>query len=418
MRLIVRLASSCMALVVSLFWVPAATFAQHYTQTNLITDATTTATAAFVDPHLKNPWGLTRSATSPWWISDNNGGVSTVYSGTPASGTPSLVVTIPGPNASPANFVSAPTGIVVNGTTEFEITPGNTATAAKFIFVTEDGTISAWAGGSAATLKVDNSANPSAANGAVYKGAAIGEYKGSFYLYVANFRSGHIEVYDTNFNQVTLFNDDDDQHGHFDDHFDNRFGDRFADRFEDEEIPRGFAPFNVQNIGGSLFVTYAKQDKSRHDNLAGPGLGFVDIYTSGGHLESRLQYGPWFNAPWGAVWAPRDFGAFSNNVMIGNFGSGQIAVFDGFSGKFLGLMQDSNSNTISIDGLWGLVFGNSAAGCPSTPPTAPAADVGLPKCSSSGPYNSLFFTAGPNGEANGLFGTLTPVASELSSDFE
>ncbi|MGD0909110.1 MAG: TIGR03118 family protein, partial [Candidatus Acidiferrales bacterium] len=263
--------------------VPSIMFAQNYIQTNLVTDAVTTATALTIDPNLKNPWGITRSPSSPFWVGDNNAGISTLYNG---AGTPqALVVKIPGPNGSPANFVSAPTGVVFNGAAaEFELTPGNAATAAKFMFVTEDGTISAWAGGAAATIEVDNSANPTAADGAVYKGATIAEYKGNFYLYVTNFRSGHVEVYDTNFNRVTLFNDDDDHHHDWsDDHHHDHFGDRFDDR-----IPRGFAPFNIQNIGGSLFVTYAKQDKAKHDDVAGTGNGFVDIYTPGGRLESRL----------------------------------------------------------------------------------------------------------------------------------
>jgi uncharacterized protein (TIGR03118 family) len=395
--------------------IPSITFAQHYTQTNLVTDAATTATALTIDPNLKNPWGLTRSNSSPWWVSDNGSGLSTLYNG--AGATQALVVKIPGPNGSPANFVSSPTGVVFNGDAgTFELTPGTATTAAKFIFVTEDGTISAWAGGAAATLEVDNSANPSAAEGAVYKGATIAEYKGNIYLYVTNFRSGHVEVYDSTFKRVHFFNDDDDHHRWDGD----RIRDRFGDRFDDEDIPRGYAPFNIQNIGGSLFVTYAKQDAAKHDDVAGPGHGFVDIYTPGGRLESHLQPGPWLNSPWGAVWAPRDFGKFSNRVLIGNFGSGKIDVFDGFDGRFIGYMEDANSNPIVIDGLWALVFGNSAIGCPSVPPTAPPADVPasgpLPKCGSSGPYNSLYFTAGPNGEMNGLFGTLTPVAAELAGD--
>ena len=408
MTSIIRFARSCTMLGLALLIFPALTFAQHYIQTNLITDAATTApNALFVDPHLKNPWGLARSNGSPWWVNDNATGVATVYTGTPASGTPALTVTIPGPMGSPADFVSSPTGMVNNGTSDFG--------GAHFIFVTEDGTISAWSSGPAAILKADNSANPTSADGAVYKGATIGEFQGKLYLYVANFRSGHIEVYDTNFNPVTLPGDDNDEFSHFGDWL---LGNLFGRPFEDVQIPRGFAPFNVQNIGGSLFVTYAKQDQSKHDNLAGAGLGFVDIYTPGGRLEARLQNGPWLNAPWGAVWAPRDFGAFSNRVLIGNFGSGQIAVFDGFDGKFIGFMEDPNSNVIKIDGLWALMFGNSAIGCPSTAPTAPPADVGLPKCGASGPYNSLFFTAGPNGEANGLFGTLTPIQAELTGDSE
>jgi len=395
MRL-VRLAKSWMV-AGSILLLPVSALAQHYTQTNLVTDAATTATAAHIDANLKNPWGMARSNSSPWWFSDNSSGLSTLYDG--AGNIQSLVVKIPGPKGSPANFVSAPTGVVFNGTTGFDLTPGDTATAAKFMFVTEDGTISAWAGGSAATLEVDNSANPTAADGAVYKGATLADFGGNTYLYVTNFRSGHVEIYDASFNRVRFFDRDPAA---------EIFLNRFGEPFEDDRIPRGFAPFNIQNIGGSLFVTYAKQDKAKHDDVAGDGLGYVDIYSPGGWLEARLEHGPWFNSPWGAVWSPRDFGFFSNRVLIGNFGSGKIAAFDGFDGQFVGFMENANGSPIKIDGLWGLTFGNSAIGCPVPEPAGST----LPKCGSSGPYNWLYFTAGPNGEANGLFGALTAVAAE------
>jgi uncharacterized protein (TIGR03118 family) len=392
-----KLLKSCVVLVSVLATLPVLTFAQasketnHYVQTNLVTDPNSGFSATFTDNQLKNPWGLARSTTSPWWISDNNAGVSTLYDGTGAKR--SLVVTIPGPNGTfpctapntpPNCFVAAPTGVVFNGSPDFDLSPGDPNTAAAFIFVTEDGTISAWAGGPAATLVVDNSTNPTPAEGAVYKGATIGEFKGKRYLYVTNFRSGKIEVYDTNFHQVTLSDDGD-------------------DTFNDERIPKGFAPFNVQNIGGSLFVTYAKQNASKHDNLEGAGLGFVDLYSPSGKLLTRFQHGSWLNAPWGIVWTPRDFGELSNKILVGNFGSGWIAAYNGFTGEFIDFMRDHNGNIVGIDGLWGLAFGNSAAGCPSTPPTP-----NLPQCGKAGPYNSLFFTAGVNGEVDGLFGTLTP----------
>ena len=348
-KLVSRLAKSCLALGLTLLLAPTLTFAQHYVQTNLVADATTTVTppAPVIDPNLKNPWGLTRSTSSPWWIGDNNAGVSTLYdvyvnsSATPAGAqavTIAKVVTVPGPMGSPAGFVSAPTGVVFNGV--------SAAFGGKtFIFVTEDGTISGYPGvptTNLANLEVDNSVNPSAKDGAVYKGATIAEFRGNLYLYVTNFRSGQIEVYDTNFQPVTFFDDADD-HDHDGDRFDDWRGNRFGDRFEDDQIPRGFAPFNVQNIGNSLLVTYAKQDKAKHDDVAGDGFGYVDIYSPSGRLEARLEHGPWFNSPWGAVWAPRDFGAFSNRVLIGNFGSGKIAVFDGFDGKFIGFMEDDTT---------------------------------------------------------------------------
>jgi uncharacterized protein (TIGR03118 family) len=391
------------ALVCTLLFVPALTHAQKYVQTNLVTDLSTGATFTN-DTSLKNPWGLTRSASSPWWVSDNNAGVATVYDGT---GAKHLTVVIPGPTGTtpcpvggpvtPACFVSAPTGMVFNGTSEFDVTPGKPA---QFIFDTEDGTISAWAGGAMATLKVDNSAIPTAANGAVYKGLTIGDCNGTAYLYATNFRAGRVEVYDTNFNPVHL-SDNCEVEQNVRRHDD--------DSFDDDRIPKGFAPFNIQNIGNSLFVTYAKQNASKHDNVDGAGLGFVDVYNTSGELLTRFDNGLWLNAPWGVVWAPRDFGEFSNDILIGNFGSGQIAAYNGFTGKFIGLMEDQNGNVLSIDRLWALTFGNSAIGCPSTPP----AGSGLPKCGGSGPYNSLFFTAGINDEADGLFGTLTPITTEL-----
>jgi uncharacterized protein (TIGR03118 family) len=364
---------------------PLMTFAQHYTQTNLVTDMGSSAPVP--DSNLKNPWGLSRSTGSPWWVSDNNAGVSTLYNITGTTSTlaatiNSRVVVIPPPHGSTST--SAPTGQVFNGSADFALAPG---IPALFIFVTEDGTISGWnpnfdtAHPNNAVLKVDNSPN------AVYKGVTIGDVNGVRYLYVANFRSGHIEVYDTNFKAITSpSGGDGNHHGMFSE-----------ESFDDREIPEGYAAFNVQNIGGSLFVTYARQDAPRHDDVPGAGFGFVDIFSTTGKLEGRLEHGPWLNAPWGVVWAPRDFGEFSNRVLVGNFGSGQIAAFNGFTGKFIGLMQNPDSTTVAIDGLWALAFGNS---------------------SGAGPYNALFFTAGPNGEVNGLFGALTAVGSEQDGDEE
>jgi uncharacterized protein (TIGR03118 family) len=371
--------------------VPGFSFAQHYIQTNLVTDGNTPgATAAHTDGQLLNPWGLTRSTTSPWWVSDNNAGVSTLYDGTGAK--LGLVVTIPGPKNSPPDFSAAPTGVIFNGSSDFAITPGGTG--AHFIFCTEDGTISAWAGGSVATLEVDNSKVPDAVNGAVYKGCTSGDVNGTRFLYVANFRSGQIEVYDTNFKQVRLSP----QHSEHDASGRGREGDdrESEGSFQDERIPRGFAPHNIQNIGGSLIVAYARQDAARHDAVKDGG-GFVDIFSPSGKLEARLQDGSWFQAPWGAVWTPRDFGELSNRLLIGNFGSGTIAAFDGFDGHFIGFMLDETGKVVVNDRLWSLTFGNGAA---------------------AGPYNSLFFTAGINDEKGGLFGTLTADPKEQDGDEE
>ncbi|PYT47719.1 MAG: TIGR03118 family protein [Acidobacteria bacterium] len=340
--------------------------AQHYKQTNLVSNLASISTPNPPDPNLKNPWGLTRSpGGSPWWVSNNNSGTSTLYNGTggaiPINGTGN--VTVPPPNGSPAGTQSTPTGVVFNGSpTDFLVAPGKSA---HFIFATEDGTIAGWNGGQNAVLVVDNSDNGSA-NGAVYKGATSGEINGNKFLYVTNFRSARVEVYDTNFKRVRLG----------------------EEAFEAEEIPHGFAPFNIQNIGGTLFVTYAKQDAARHDDVAGDGLGFVEIFTPAGRHIGHLQHGPWFNSPWGVVWTTRDFGEFSNAILVGNFGSGKIAAFNGFTYKFLGFVKNPDDSILTIDGLWSLTFGNDGT---------------------AGPANTLFFTAGINGEQDGLFGTITPV---------
>jgi uncharacterized protein (TIGR03118 family) len=374
------------AAALSLFLLPAVTPAQHYKQTNLVSDIA--GMAPFHDPNLKNPWGLTRSpGGSPFWVGNNNSGTSTLYSGftgaiVPINGTGT--VTVPPPKGSPAGTQSTPTGVVFNGSpTDFLTVPGTPGTSAHFIFATEDGTISGWNGGQNAVLMVDNSDHGSA-NGAVYKGATSGEIDGKKYLYVTNFRSAKVEVYDTNFMPVHLGHDAFDPDGDGDHDRDDRGGER---------IPRGFAPFNIQNIGGVLFVTYAKQDAARHDDVAGAGLGFVEIYSTSGRHIGHLQHGDWFNAPWGVVWTTRDFGEFSNAILVGNFGSGWIAAFNGFTYKFMGFVKAPDDSILTIDGLWSLTFGND----------------GDPAKNGAGPANTLFFTAGINGEQDGLFGTITPV---------
>ena len=255
------------------------------------------------------------------------------------------------------------------------MSPGNPA---AFIFVTEDGTISGWnpsVNKASAVIVVDRSQVPDAANGAVYKGATISELKGQLYLYVSNFRAGRVEVYDSNFKRV---------------HLDE-------DAFDDDSIPRDFAPFNIQAIGKNIFVTYAKQDGPKHDDVPGTGFGFVDVYSPSGKLRARLEHGDWFNAPWGVVLAPGDFGEFSHSLLVGNFGSGWIAAFNPLTGKFEGLVRNPDNSILTIDGLWGLDFGNGGG---------------------AGPSNTLYFTAGPNAETDGLFGTLTPIATELDEEDE
>jgi uncharacterized protein (TIGR03118 family) len=357
-----RFLKSSLFLGLAVLLLPVLALAQHYKQANLVSNIM--GMAPVHDPNLKNPWGLTRSSGSPWWVGNNNSGTSTLYDG--KGNIIPLVVTVPAPKAAPTGTQSAPTGVVFNGSpTDFLLAPGKQAI---FIFATEDGTISGWNPGidfHNAVLKVDNS-DGGGADGAVYKGATSGEINGKRFLYVTNFRSAKVEVYDTNFKRVHLG----------------------EEAFEDEGLPRGFAPFNVQNIGGTLFVTYAKQNAARHDDIAGDGNGFVRIFTPSGKLIGHLEHGDWLNSPWGVVWTTRDFGEFSNAILVGNFGSGRVAAFNGFTYKFMGFLKNPNDSILTIDGLWSITFGNDAT---------------------AGPANTLFFTAGINGELDGLFGTITPV---------
>jgi uncharacterized protein (TIGR03118 family) len=349
--------------------------AQQYQQTNLVSDIQ--GLAPTPDSHLLNPWGLISSPTSPWWVSDNNGGVSTLYNGNTGLTVP-LVVNIPpivtDPNTGKPIGQGTPTGVVFSASSGFQFDNNGTKSSAIFSFVTEDGTISAWPGAGDAIQIIDNSTNPSSAQGAVYKGATIAQNGNAFFLYVTNFRAGRIEIYDTNFKLVTPHD---------------------ADAFRDHKIPRDFAPFNVQEVNGDLYVTYAKQNSSMHDDFDFPGLGFVDKFSPDGKLLQRLEQGPWLNAPWGVALAPANFGFFSNHLLIGNAGSGQIAVYDADSGHFDGMLRDQNGHAIQNQRLWALRFGNGAG---------------------AGPTNTLFFTAGITDEADGLFGTITNVGSSAPED--
>ena len=386
------------AVAVSAVLLPTLAQAQHYTQTNLVSNVTVTPPAAIPDANLINAWGLVHSPTSPWWIANNNGGTSTLYNTSglnpanppqnpPPVLAPVAIVPLNAPGGTPGNGVvirnapsqpapGSPTGVVFNGNPNaFQLTPGN---AAAFIFVTEDGTVQGWnpkVNLTTAIIKVDNSQKPSKGNGAVYKGATLVDIDGETFLLAANFRAGKIDVFDSNFQQMHIS----------------------RELFDDDEIPDGFAPFNVQGIGRNVVVTYAQQTADKHDNVPGAGLGFVTVFSAHGHKIARLQHGDWLNSPWGVALAPADFGEFSHALLIGNFGGGNIAAYNPLTGKFLGNFQNPDGSLLLIDGLWSLQFGNGGA---------------------SGPGNTLFFTAGPDKESNGLFGTLTPVASELNENDE
>lgn len=323
---------------------------RRYTETDLVSDQANVA--AVTDPNLVNPWGLTANATGPWWVSDNGTGLSTLYNGEGA--VQSLVVTLP--NSPGATDPSAPTGVAFNGTTDFAVTGG---TAAKFIFATEDGTIVGWSSGKSGVLMVDNSAT------AVYKGLAIGQLSGANVIYAANFKARSVDVFDAAYKPVSLG----------------------AGAFRDDRIPKDYGPFNIENIGGTVYVAFAQTQPDSIDEAHGPGKGFVDAFSADGTLLRRLEWGPWFNAPWGIAQAPAGFGHFGGMILVGEFGSGKIAAFDPSSGRFQGMMRADRGKALQIDGLWALAFGNGG---------------------SAGPTTTLFFTAGPDDEAHGLFGMLTP----------
>jgi uncharacterized protein (TIGR03118 family) len=337
------------------------------------------------DPNVRNAWGLVHSPTSPWWISNNASGTSTLINASTTPVTiPSLVVTIPAPTGQTGN--GTPTGVVFNGSsTDFLLAPTKPA---LFVWVTEDGTIAGWNPGvnpTQAVIKVDNSKKPTPAAGAVYKGVTIVVIDGQRFLLAANFRSGHVDAFDSSFKEVRL-----DRHaGGDEDHGSD--GDQHP--FEDERIPRGFAPFNIETLGANVVVTYARQDAARHDDVAGAGLGRVVVFSARGDVVARMETGSWLNSPWGVALAPADFGVFSHALLVGNFGDGTIAAFSPFTGRFLGNVLNPDGSKLAIKGLWGLSFGNGGA---------------------SGPGNGLFFTAGPNDESDGLFGMLAPIPAELS----
>jgi uncharacterized protein (TIGR03118 family) len=347
---------------------PAAPAEQGYVQHNLVSDVSDVEPPPDrTDPNLVNPWGIVHSAMSPWWINSNGKGLSLVYNGAgepfPPPPADPLVVTIPPPGAT---GMSKPTGIVFNGTADFEVAAG---LPARFIFATEDGTISGWNPMADPTHAIQKANPPDA----LYKGLTNGKMGDQNVLYAANFRNGTVDVFDKNFNLVSMP----------------------PGTFMDANVPQDFAPFNVVNIGGVVFVTFAMQDADREDDVPGPGLGYVDAFTQDGTLLMRLEHGPWMNGPWAVVMAPHGFGKVSGRLLVGNFGSGQIASFDPESGEFEGLLRGQQGKPITIEGLWGLGFGNGFnAGSPTT----------------------LFFAAGIEDEDHGLFGTLTSVKNEDEDD--
>jgi len=318
--------------------------ANGYTVTNLVSDGGAgSPTALRTDPNLINPWGMASSPTSPIWVSDNGSGKMTLYNGTTGALVP-LVVTVPGAGTA--------TGQVFNNTAAFN--------SDVFITSTEGGVIAGWRGALGT-----NAETLFTTPGAVYKGLAIDTASG--HLYAANFNSGAIDV----------------------------FGTALPGTFVDPSLPAGFAPFNIQNLGGTLFVTYAVQDGTKHDDVPGAGNGIVDAFDLNGNLLRRVTTGNTLNSPWGLALAPVSFGEFGGDLLVGNFGDGRINAFNPTTGAFLGQLKDGGGAPLTIDGLWGLKFGTGTA--------------------NGGPAKTLFFTAGPNDEANGLFGAITVNAPEPGS---
>lgn len=355
-------------LAAALFSVVAAsaqTGANAYIQHNLVSDVPGLADAT--DPNLVDPWGLSFSTTSPYWVSNHGKGNATIYtnSNTTTGVTVSAtVVTIP--PAAGGSSPSTPTGQVQNSTTGFLLANG---TKASFIFCTEDGTVSAWNGGTTATVMIDNSAA-----GTVYKGMALAVNNGAPMLYVANFSYGTIDILDTNFKLTSV-----------------------SGGFGDPNMLPGFAPFNIWNINNQLYVMYAKQDPTKKLDQPGIGNGVVDIFDLNGNLLQRLTSGGPLNSPWGVAIAPAGWGAFGGAVLIGNFGDGWINAFDPKTGNLLGALEDTTGKPISIQGLWAIAFGNGG---------------------SAGDVRYLYFVAGIfNGTTtqHGLLGSLAPPAQVIAA---
>ena len=395
-----RFFSSRAANVAVFLLMSSAVFAQHYTQTNL--DANVSGAAESTDPQLVNAWGLARSSGSAWWVSDEATGLATLYNGPGEK--QSLVVTIPKSNPNDKSVPNGtPTGAIANGsTTDFLITAGKPA---LFLFATLDGSIAGWNPtvglvGGASAPSTNAVTITRGASGSGYTALTTALIDGQRYLYAANFLKGRIDVFDNAFKPVTLKGDHD---GYFDD---DRFRRDDDKPFTDERLPRNFVPFNVQAIGNDLVVTYALHFAGNPLETPGPGLGYVDIYSSKGKLLRRLEHGDWLNAPWGVTLAPIDFGRFSHDLLVSNFSAGGttqsagfISAYDLTTGKFDGLLEDANGKPISIQGIWSLSFANSSEVNSFDPDEAPAAE--------------LYFTAGPNQGTAGLFGYLTPVDTEL-----
>jgi uncharacterized protein (TIGR03118 family) len=344
-----------------------------YTQTNLVSDGS--VPAATISDNLINPWGIAHSATSPFWISDNGTGVTTVYDGAgnlvPIAGHDAIAIA-----AAPGQDSSSPAGQVFNSAgLGFDVTANGVTASSVFLFATTSGTISGWSptvDGSSSVIAVDNSQG---SNPAAYTGLAIGTTDQGTFLYAANFSNGAIDMFDSQFDKVSSFTD--------------------------PNLPSGYAPFNVQVFNSKLYVTFAQQDPATHRDAPGPGHGFVDAFDLNGNLLDRVATQGVLNSPWGLDIAPQGFGQFSGDLLVGNFGDGSIDAFDPHTDKFMGQLLGGNEIPLQIQDLWALTNGTSANG------TDP---------------NAIYFTAGGQNEQHGLFGSLSatpdpsqPVSSMMAT---
>jgi uncharacterized protein (TIGR03118 family) len=328
------------------------TVATTFMTSSLVSDGA--MAAANTDANLVNAWGIAFNPTGFVWVANNHTNTATLYDG---NGVPqSLVVSIPPGAAGDAG----PTGIVFNGAPDFKVTQNGTTGVAAFIFASEAGTIAAWA----PTVNRTNAVTmfDGGPNGPIYKGLALANFAGANYLYAADFRSNKIDVFNSSFAKVTL-----------------------PGGFSDPSLPAGFAPFGIQAIGNRIYVAYAQQATTGPDEVAGAGLGALDVFDTSGVLIKQLTVGGPLNAPWGMAMAPANFGSFSNALLVGNFGDGKINAYDPTSGQLMGTLSTPDGAPIVIDGLWGIAFGNGI---------------------NSQPANTLFFAAGPADETHGQYGRI------------
>jgi uncharacterized protein (TIGR03118 family) len=340
-----------------------------FVQTNLVSNRNDQG-AQITDANLKNPWGVSMGPTTPLWVSDNNAAVSTLYSIAPGGASVMKVprtVNIPGGRASTGDGPS-PTGQVFNSTSGFQVTGASGTGPALFIFDSESGQLSGWSpvadpfSPDVATAELKPGRTPTA----VYKGLAIGTDSHGTFLYATNFHDGTVDVFNDQWAPVTM-----------------------PGGFSDSHLPAGYAPFGIQVINDLVYVTYAQQDADGHDDVAGHGHGFVDIYTLNGFLVERLASRGALNSPWGLEIAPSSFGPFAGKLLVGNFGDGHISVFDPFTPqRFFGQLRDDHHRPISIDGLWALRVGTATTGGTGT----------------------VLFTAGINDEQDGLLGSINPAS--------